>query len=141
MRITFFEHYKNFKFSITQKLIFLQFYYDFFAKIEKYIVHSQIVIVPIPNFRLHRINEDVYASPDVWSIFTVSYQHYSTIGFLIGIVVGLAVSVLFPTDQKVDPRLLTPCVRNLVYPKYTPKNKSIVTKTDEYTAVSQDTKL
>lgn len=95
---------------------------------------------------LSRLNEDVYASPNVWTIFTVSYMHYSTIGTLVGIAVGLAVSLLFPTDENVDPRLLTPCIRNFVYPNYmaemVPKNgKTTHNKTDTYEPVSQDTKL
>jgi len=112
-------------------------------------------IVPLPilyfygivfNNRLSRLNEDVYASPNVWTIFTVSYMHYSTIGTLVGIAVGLAVSLLFPTDENVDPRLLTPCIRNFVYPNYmtemVPKNgKTTHNKTDTYEPVSQETKL
>ncbi|XP_060874215.1 sodium-coupled monocarboxylate transporter 1-like [Metopolophium dirhodum] len=95
---------------------------------------------------LSRLNEDVYASPNVWTIYTVSYMHYSTIGTLVGIAVGLAVSLLFPTDENVDPRLLTPCIRNFVYPKYmaetVPKNgKTTHNKTDTYEPVSQETKL
>ncbi|CAI6360553.1 unnamed protein product [Macrosiphum euphorbiae] len=95
---------------------------------------------------LSRLNEDVYASPNVWTIYTVSYMHYSTIGTLVGIAVGLAVSLLFPTDENVDPRLLTPCIRNFVYPKYMTKTvtngKNIAhNKTDTYEPVSQETKL
>jgi len=95
--------------------------------------------------RLSRLNEDVYASPNVWTIYTVSYMHYSTIGTMVGIAVGLAVSLLFPTDDNVDPRLLTPCIRNFVYPKYMAKTvlngKTTHNKTDTYEPVSQETKL
>ncbi|XP_001948596.2 sodium-coupled monocarboxylate transporter 1 [Acyrthosiphon pisum] len=94
---------------------------------------------------LSRLNEDVYASPNVWKIYTVSYMHYSTIGTLVGIAVGLAVSLMFPTDENVDPRLLTPCIRNFVYPKYMTETvlngKTTHNKTDTYEAVSQETKL
>lgn len=62
------------------------------------------------------MNEDVYVSPNVQKIFTISYAHYTTIGTVIGIVVGLAISLLFPTDQKIDPKLLTPFVRKFMYP-------------------------
>lgn len=95
--------------------------------------------------RLIRLNEDVYASPNVWKMYTVSYMHYSTIGTLVGIATGLAVSLLFPTDEKVDPRLLTPCIRNFVYPKYMAETvtngKTTHNKTDTYELVSQETKL
>lgn len=77
------------------------------------------------------MNEDVYASADLWKIYTVSYQHYPTVGFLVGIVVGVAVSLLFPMYQNVDPKLLTPCVRKFVNPKCTEKKK--LDKTEEYT--------
>lgn len=94
---------------------------------------------------LIRLNEEVYASPNVPTIYTVSYMHYSTIGTVVGIAVGLAVSLLFPTDQNIDPRLLTPCIRNFVYPKYMAETvKNGVTchnKTDTYELVSQETKL
>lgn len=61
------------------------------------------------------MNEDVYVSPNVWKIYTISYMHYNTVGTLVGIVVGLLVSYLFPTDQKVDLKLLTPCIRKFMY--------------------------
>ncbi|VVC39884.1 Sodium/solute symporter [Cinara cedri] len=93
---------------------------------------------------MYRMNEDVYVSPNVWKMYTVSYLHYNTIGIVVGIFVGLAVSLLFPVDQNIDPKLLTPCIRNLVYPKYmmtsnrTSNNRS---KQEEYSPVIQDTKL
>ncbi|CAH1726372.1 unnamed protein product [Aphis gossypii] len=95
---------------------------------------------------LIRLNEDVYAGPDVLTIYTISYMHYSTIGTLVGIAVGLAVSLLFPEEeQDVDPKLLTPFIRKLVYPKYmteTVKNgRTNNHKTETYELVSQDTKL
>lgn len=86
------------------------------------------------------MNEDVFVSPDVWKIYTISYMHYSTIGTIIGIVVGLAVSLLFPTDKHVDPKLLTPCIRKFVYPKYMTKprdNGAIQSEGSEYRPVSQ----
>lgn len=92
-------------------------------------------------FRLYRMNEDVYVSPNVWKIYTVSYMHYSTIGTVIGIVVGLAVSLLFPTGQSVDPKLLTSFIRKLMYPKYIVKQMTNGTNTEVYKPVSQDTKL
>lgn len=61
------------------------------------------------------MNEDVYVAPDVWKIYTVSYLHYNTIGAVVGVAVGLAVSLLSPVRQEVDPRLLAPFVRRLVY--------------------------
>lgn len=96
--------------------------------------------------RLIRLNEDVYAGPDVPTIYTISYMHYSTIGTLVGIAVGLAVSLLFPEEeQDVDPKLLTPFIRKFVYPKYmteTVKNgRTNNNKTETYELVSQDTKL
>lgn len=96
-------------------------------------------------YRLNQLNEDVYASPDVLSIYTISYMHYSTIGTLVGIIVGLAVSLLFPEEQNVDPKLLTPFIRNFVHPKYmteTVQNgRTTHNKTETYELVSQDTKL
>lgn len=62
------------------------------------------------------MNEDVYVAPDVWTVYTVSYMHYSTIGTVVGIAVGLAVSLLLPVRQDIDPRLLAPFVRHLIYP-------------------------
>ncbi|VVC39886.1 Sodium/solute symporter [Cinara cedri] len=64
---------------------------------------------------LYLMNEDVYVSPNVWKIHTVSYMHYNTVGTLVGIGVGLLVSYLFPTDQKVDLKLLAPCIRRFMY--------------------------
>lgn len=87
------------------------------------------------------MNEDVYASPNTWKIFTVSYMHYPTIGTFVGIAVGLVVSLLFPTDQNIDPKLLTPCIRKLMYPKYTTKTILNGIKDEEHLAVSQSTKL
>lgn len=94
-------------------------------------------------FSYERMNEDVYVMPNVWKIYTVSYMHYSTIGTIIGITVGLAISLLFPTDQDIDPKLLTPFVRKLMYPDYKANNKRNGTKVDDlYVPVSQvDTKL
>ncbi|KAL4085013.1 hypothetical protein QTP88_027860 [Uroleucon formosanum] len=94
---------------------------------------------------LTRLNQDVYASSNLWSIYTVSYMHYCTIGTFVGIAVGLAVSLLFPTDESVDPKLLTPWIRNFVNPKYMTKTvqngKTTHNKTDTYEPVSQETKL
>jgi len=88
------------------------------------------------------MNEDVYVSPNVWEIYTVSYLHYSTIGTLVGVAVGLAVSLLFPTDEPVDAKLLTPSIRRFVYPEYMSAGpKPNGTAADEYKPVSQDTKL
>lgn len=64
------------------------------------------------------MNQDVYVSPNVWKIYTISYMHYSTIGFLIGLAVGAIVSVLSSTRQNVDPRLLAPCIRKFLYTEY-----------------------
>jgi len=107
-----------------------------------HIIHYGIVFYD----RLIRLNEDVYAGPDVPTIYTISYMHYSTIGTLVGIAVGLAVSLLFPEEeQDVDPKLLTPFIRNFAYPKYmteTVKNgRTNNNKTEAYELVSQDTKL
>lgn len=85
------------------------------------------------------MNEDVYVSPNVWKIYTVSYQHYSTIGTIIGITVGLIVSLMFPTKQNVDPKLLAPFVRKLMYPEN--RDKSIVTSHEEHATDCWDTKL
>ncbi|VVC39887.1 Sodium/solute symporter [Cinara cedri] len=93
---------------------------------------------------LYRMNDDVYVSPNVLKIFTVSYLHYNTVGTIIGIVVGLVVSVLFPMDQNIDPKLITPCVRKFLYPKYAVAkgNRSgYVTRSEEYRPVTQNTKL
>jgi hypothetical protein len=83
------------------------------------------------------MNEDVYVSPKVWKIYTVSYMHYSTIGTFIGIIVGIVVSWLFPSDQKVDPRLLTPIIRQLMHPDY--KNREMLNKNETGQIVSLDT--
>lgn len=88
-------------------------------------------------YRLYRLNEDVYVSPKVWTIYTVSYMHYSTIGTFVGIVVGLVVSWLFPSDQETDPKLLTPCIRKLIYPDY--KKSKKLNETDSGQAISLNT--
>ncbi|XP_050436170.1 sodium-coupled monocarboxylate transporter 1-like isoform X1 [Adelges cooleyi] len=93
---------------------------------------------------LYRMNDDVYVSPDVRKIFTLSYNHYSTLGTLIGVAVGLAVSLIFPTEQDYDPKLLTPCIRNFVFPKYMAQDKKPANgkpAPEEYALVPQDTKL
>ncbi|VVC39885.1 Sodium/solute symporter [Cinara cedri] len=72
---------------------------------------------------LYRMNEDVYVSPDVWKIYTVSYMHYNTLGSLIGITIGLVVSYLFPTDRKIDSKLLAPCIRKFVYSERSEQKK------------------
>ncbi|KAL5235937.1 hypothetical protein ACI65C_003347 [Semiaphis heraclei] len=94
---------------------------------------------------LIRMNEDVYASPNLPTMYTISYMYYTTIGTLVGIAVGIVVSLLFPTEQNVDPKLLTPFIRNFVYPKYmTEKVQNGGTthnKNETYELVSQDTKL
>lgn len=82
-------------------------------------------------FRLKRLNEDVYASESVWKIYTVSYMHYSTIGTLVGIAVGLVVSLLFPTEQKLDPSLITPFIRKFMYPSDTTSQHTKETNTEE----------
>lgn len=87
------------------------------------------------------MNEDVYVSPNVNKIFTVSYMHYNTIGTIIALVVGITVSLAFPTEQTVDPKLLAPCIRKFMYPKNTPKTKCDVKSTEEYQLVSQNTQL
>lgn len=105
----------------------------FLIKVEKNVV-----------FRLYRVNEDVYASPNVWKIYTVSYMHYSTIGTVVGIGIGLLVSLLFPVDQDIDPRLLTPCIRKLACPGYAAKrNPNGPGKTDDgpVKPATLDTKL
>ncbi|XP_050533671.1 sodium-coupled monocarboxylate transporter 1-like [Daktulosphaira vitifoliae] len=90
---------------------------------------------------LIRLNNDVYAAPDVWKIFTISYMHFSTLGPLIGIVVGLIISIIFPSDQQVDPKLLTPFVRRIVYPNHQiQKDKFNGIKSDEYILVPQNIK-
>lgn len=86
----------------------------------------------------------MYASPNVWKIYTVSYMHYSTIGTVVGIGIGLLVSLLFPTDQDIDPRLLTPCIRKLAYPDYAGKknpNGGGKTREDPVKPATLDTKL
>ncbi|XP_015365034.1 PREDICTED: sodium-coupled monocarboxylate transporter 1-like [Diuraphis noxia] len=94
---------------------------------------------------LIRVNEEVYASPNVSTIYMISYMYYSAVGTLVGIAVGLAVSLLFPMEQNIDPRLLTPFIRNFVYPKYmaekVPNGRTANNKNDTYELVSQDTKL
>lgn len=94
-------------------------------------------------FRLYQINDDVYASPNVWKIYTVSYMHYSTVGTLVGIAAGLVVSLLFPTDEEVDPKLLTPCIRKFMHPTFMTEKNFNRTEADEYEPVSQreETKL
>lgn len=79
-------------------------------------------------FRLIRLNEDVYASENIWEIYTISYMHYSTIGTLVGIAVGLIISLLSPMEQKLDPKLVTPFIRKLMYSSHTTTENS---KTEE----------
>lgn len=87
------------------------------------------------------MNEDVYVGPDVLKIYAVSYLHYSTIGTVVGIAVGLIVSLLLPSDQEIDPKLLTPFVRRLMYPGYVAK-ANVASTVEEYSPVAQkDTKL
>lgn len=86
------------------------------------------------------MNDDVYVNPNTPKIYTLSFLHYSTVGTLIGIAVGILVSLLFPVEQNTDPKLLTPFVRKFMYPKYM-ANSKLETKTEEYTLVSQETKL
>lgn len=81
------------------------------------------------------MNEDVYVAPNVWKIYTISYVHYNTIGTIVGIAVGLIVSFLFPVDQNIHPKLLTPFIRKLMYPNF----DSNRTTTDIYIPVSQVT--
>lgn len=84
------------------------------------------------------MNDDVYVSPNVSKIFTVSYMHYNTIGTVIGIAVGLVVSWLFPTDQNIDPKLLAPCIRKKS-PKQSIKTvEFFLTNCEENNPVSQD---
>ncbi|XP_050435700.1 sodium-coupled monocarboxylate transporter 1-like [Adelges cooleyi] len=92
---------------------------------------------------LYRMNDDVYVSPDVPKIYTLCYNHYSTLGMLIGLAVGLAVSLIFPTEQDYDPKLLTPCIRNFVFTKYTAHTKKPEDgePTAEEYALVQDTQL
>lgn len=88
------------------------------------------------------MNDDVYVSPNVMKIYTVSFMHYTTVGSVVGVAIGLIVSLLFPTDEEVDPKLLTPCVRRFMYPDYMIRSKnSNGTEAADYTLVSQDTKL
>jgi hypothetical protein len=82
-------------------------------------------------FRLERLNEDVFVSENVWKIYTVSYMHYSTIGTLVGIAVGLVVSLLSPTEQKLDPKLVTPFIRKFVYPSHSTSQNSKETNIEE----------
>lgn len=63
------------------------------------------------------MNEDVYVGPNVWKIYAISYMHYSTVGTLVGVAVGLVVSLFFSPDKRVDPKLLAPCIREYVRPK------------------------
>lgn len=79
----------------------------------------------------------MYASPNVWKIYTVSYMHYSTVGTLVGIAAGLVVSLLFPTDDEVDPRLLTPCIRKFTHPSFMTEKNVNRTAVEEYELVSQ----
>jgi len=104
---------------------------------------SQITYYFCLRFSLQRLNEDVYADPNLWKIYTISYFHYSTLGTIVGIAVGLAVSLLFPLDQEIDPKLLTPFVRHFMFPGYVAKAKENKTNmVEEYAPVAQqDTKL
>lgn len=90
--------------------------------------------------RLYQMNDDVYVNPNLPKIYTLSFMHYSTVGTLIGIAVGILVSLLFPVEQNIDPKLLTPCVRKFMYPKYM-DNSKLETKAEEYKIVSQETTL
>lgn len=87
------------------------------------------------------MNEDVYVSPNVWKIFTVSYMHYNTIGTVVGLVVGLIVSLLFPTEQNIDPKLLTPLVLKFINHKKKTKSNVNNIVIHSYPPVAQDTKF
>lgn len=101
----------------------------------------RILILCYYFFSLYRMNNDVYVSPNVWKIYTVSYMHYSTIGFLVGMAVGLAVSLLFPTDQCVDPKLLAPWLRKLTHSKFLTNTPQLngTREMTPYQPVSQNT--
>lgn len=89
------------------------------------------------------MNEDIYVSPNVNKMFTVSYMHYNTIGTVVALIVGIVVSLVFPTEQKIDPKLLTPCIRKFMYLENTTKTtkRESNNRTEEYQLVSQSTKL
>lgn len=85
--------------------------------------------------RLYRLNKDVYAGPNVWKVYTVSYLYYNTIGTVVGVVVGLAVSTLSAaTPRPVDPKLLAPFVR-----KFVSSEPAVDIKMAEYRPVPPDT--
>lgn len=87
------------------------------------------------------MNDDVHVSPNVWKIFTISYMHYCTIGTLVGIAVGLIISFLFPKNQNIDPKLLTPFVRKIKYHNNRTKAKGTSTAEEYISAAFQDTRL
>lgn len=91
-------------------------------------------------FRLNQINDDMYASSNVWKIYTLSHYHYITLGVVVGIAVSLVVSLLFPVDQDINPKLLSPFIRKFAYPEYMSDSK-LEAKTREYELVPQETKL
>lgn len=83
------------------------------------------------------MNEDLYVSPNVWKIYAVSYLHFNIIGTLIGIAVGLAVSILFPMEQNIDAKLLSPFVRKFLNPKYTMNSNETYTNNKLISAVHE----
>ncbi|XP_025406146.1 sodium-coupled monocarboxylate transporter 1-like [Sipha flava] len=91
---------------------------------------------------LYRMNEDVYVSPNVQKVFTLSYMYFGTIGTVVGMAVGIIVSLVFPSKQSIDPKLLTPCIRKYMHYEHKGKTKSDEIKIKELkSAESQDTPL
>jgi ABC-type lipoprotein release transport system permease subunit len=88
------------------------------------------------------MNEDVYVSPNVQKVFTLSYMYFGTIGTVVGMAVGIIVSLVFPSKQSIDPKLLTPCIRKYMHYEHKGKTKSDEIKIKELkSAESQDTPL
>lgn len=90
-------------------------------------------------FRLYRMNDDVYVSPNVLKVYTVSYLHYTTIGTVVGIIIGLVVSFLFPTTKCVDRKLSSPSTWKFMYPDHIESKGTMWP--EEYRPVIEDTNL
>ncbi|KAG8224742.1 hypothetical protein J437_LFUL005311 [Ladona fulva] len=87
------------------------------STLDSYLVENETfsVITPLPEE-----NHSSTTQEDLFFMFKISYRYYTLIGFLITLFVGLAASFItgLSKSQDVDPILLTPPIRYLVFPSY-----------------------
>lgn len=81
------------------------------------------------------VGSPVEADESVSLVYQVSYMYYCGAGTLIGLIVGMIVSLLTgPQDlTKLNPDLLIPQIR-----KFLPKKQSITPPPEEYKLIKQD---